>query len=227
MRRTALAAIALTAMMLPHAQALAAPAPIGQSTLAVSKTVSSKKLLNELTVKGEHTTGYDRNKFAGWYDADGDGCDTREGILIKEAIKKPKVGLSCSISGGQWYSKYDGVTTKNSSSFDIDHLIPLKEAWDSGAWNWSTTMRKKYANDLGYFADLIAVSASSNRSKGEREPQDWMPSKSSYSCTYLRQWVAVKWRWQLAINSSEEAYLRSHLKACGWPQVNTPPTRAR
>jgi Protein of unknown function (DUF1524) len=100
--------------------------------------------------------------------------------------------------------------------------MPLNEAWQSGAWDWSSATRKAYANDLGYKASLIAVSAHSNRSKGDQEPQDWMPERASYACTYLKAWVAVKWRWHLAINAAERRYLAAGLKSCGWPRVPKP-----
>lgn len=200
-----------------------AVAPPQAPTVHLAATpVSSKWLLNHLSVKGEHTKGYSRSKFPDWYDADHDGCNTRYEVLIAEATKKPKVKAGCKLSGGKWYSRYDGVTTKNPSTFDIDHLVPLAEAWQSGAWKWSASKRKLYANDLGYFADLIAVSASSNRSKGDREPQDWMPPRTHYACTYLKQWVAVKWRWGLSANAREVDYLRDRLRSCGWPTIKKP-----
>jgi len=96
-------------------------------------------------------------------------------VLIKEAADKPRVRSGCGLRGGAWWSRYDGVRTSDPSSFDVDHLVPLNEAWQSGAWTWSSAKRKAYANDLGYQASLIAVSASSNRSKSDRETQDWMP----------------------------------------------------
>jgi hypothetical protein len=143
-------------------------------------------------------------------------------VLIAEATTKPHVGSGCQLSGGRWFSKYDGVTTTDPSTFDIDHFVPLAEAWQSGAWRWNADTRKRYANDLGYGPDLIAVTAHSNRSKGEQEPQDWLPTRTSFDCTYMAWWVAVKWRWQFKINSGEKTFLTSHLSACGWPSVTKP-----
>ena len=100
--------------------------------------------------------------------------------------------------------------------------MPLNEAWQSGAWQWSAATRRAYANDLGYSASLIAVSAHSNRSKGDREPQDWMPDRSAYACTYVKQWVAVKWRWRLKVNASERSFLTRELAGCGSPRVARP-----
>ena len=183
--------------------------------------VSSKYLLNHLATKAEHVPGYVRSKFTLWIDADHDGCDTRDVVLIAEAIKKPHVGAGCALTGGRWVSKYDGVSVTNPSGFDIDHLVPLNETWQSGAWAWNAATRKAYANDLGY-ATLIAVSAHANRSKGDQEPQDWMPARRAYACDYVSRWVAVKWRWHLAVNARERSYLGHELASCGWPNVVRP-----
>jgi len=177
--------------------------------------MSTKYLLNHLATGSEHTAGYDRAEFSHWADADSDGCDARDEVLISEATTKPQVRSSCTLRGGTWRSRYDGVTTGNPSTFDVDHMVPLNEAWQSGAWGWSAVKRKAYANDLGYKASLVAVSASSNRSKGDREPQAWMPDRVAYACTYLKQWVAVKWRWQLKVNAAERSFLDQELKGCG------------
>jgi hypothetical protein len=189
---------------------------------AATVSVSTRSLLSQLSVAGEHNTGYARSKFAGWIDADHDGCDTRKEVLVAEATTRPHVGAGCTLSGGRWFSRYDGVHTTDPSAFDIDHLVPLAEVWASGAYRWNADTRKRYANDLGYGATLIAVTAHSNRSKGEQEPQSWLPPRRSYDCTYLAHWVAVKWRWHLAVNSTEKSFLTSHLRGCGWPLIAKP-----
>ena len=152
---------------------------------SAASTMSTRYLLNHLENGREHVAGYDRAKFRLWVDADGDGCDTRDEVLISEAQIKPRIRSGCELRRGRWFSRYDGVATRDASTFDIDHLVPLNEAWQSGAWTWSPATRRAYANDLGYQASLIAVSAHSNRSKGDREPQDWMPDRRAYACTYL------------------------------------------
>jgi hypothetical protein len=204
------------------AVSLAAGLGATDGTAAAATTVSSKYLLAHLASKSEHPAGYDRSKFTLWTDADHDGCDTRDEVLIAEGATRPRVGSGCALSGGRWVSKYDGLSVTNPSGFDIDHLVPLNEAWQSGAWHWSGSTRKAYANDLGYAASLIAVSAHSNRSKGDQEPQDWMPERAAYSCDYVARWVAVKWRWHLAVSPGERVYLGRELSACGWPRLAKP-----
>lgn len=182
---------------------------------------SSRYLLNHLTVKAAHLDGYDRSKFRLWT-SQGNGCDTRDTVLIAEAVKKPTVGSGCTLDGGEWFSKYDGLTTTDPSTFDIDHLVPLAEAWRSGAWKWDADTRTRYANDLGYAPDLIAVTAHENRSKGDQQPQDYLPPRASFDCKYMAWWVAVKYRWHLKVDTTEESFLRTHLRACDWPTIATP-----
>jgi hypothetical protein len=200
---------------------LAVAQPVAPASASTS-TMSTRSMLSQLVSAPEHSAGYARSRFTLWTDADRDGCDTRSEVLIQEATTRPHVGAGCALSRGKWRSPYDGVTTVDPSTLDIDHLVPLNEAWQSGAWNWSSATRRAYANDLSYPADLIAVSAHENRSKGDREPQDWMPDRTAYACTYLKHWVAVKWRWHLDVNGVERRFLTSRLAGCGWPRDPTP-----
>ena len=172
------------------------------------------ELIAGLTVEPEVSSGYDRDLFRHWVDADGDGCDARREVLIVESTTPVSVGGGCSLSGGTWVSAFDGVSTNDSSSFDVDHFVPLKEAWDSGANEWDSATRQNFANDLGYEMSLIAVSASSNRSKGARDPSEWMPRASSFKCEYVYSWIQVKLRWQLSVDSAEAAALRNNWAGC-------------
>ncbi len=167
----------------------------------------------------EPRSGYDRALFRLWIDADHDGCDTRREVLIAESLSPVRTGERCSLSGGRWYSAYDGVTTTDPSTFHIDHLVPLAEAWDSGASTWSSDRRMEYANDLVFSGSLIAVTASSNRSKSDSDPAEWEPPMASDYCTYATDWVEVKVRWSLAADRAEISSLRGMLKACGTQQT--------
>jgi hypothetical protein len=109
---------------------------------------------------------------------------------------------------------YDGVTTTSASSFDIDHVVALKEAWDSGAWAWTSARRKAYANDLGDARSLRAVSAASNRAKSDKDPAQWLPPLTSFRCTYATEWIVVKVRWRLKVDTLERASLKRVLTAC-------------
>jgi hypothetical protein len=147
-------------------------------------------------------------------------------VLLGESTVKAKRGAGCKIITGKWVSWYDGRTWTRPSDVDIDHMVPLKEAWDSGARLWSATDRMRYANDLSFASTLVAATDNVNASKGERDPADWMPSKAR--CRYATQWVTVKYRWQLSLDRREKNKLSPILKgACGSKRLTLPASRPR
>lgn len=182
-------------------------------TAATTVSGTGPQLLARLTTAPEHPSGYARTLFVHWIDADRDGCNTRKEVLIAESRTTPRIGPGCSVAGS-WRSVYDGVTTTSASSFDIDHVVALKEAWDSGAWAWTSARRQAYANDLGDARSLRAVSAASNRAKSDRDPAQWLPPLTSFRCTYATEWVVVKVRWRLSVDTLERAALKRILTAC-------------
>ena len=186
-----------------------------------------------LLIAPDNLEGYDRTLFKHWTDTDKDGCDTRAEVLIEEAIVKPKIGPKCKLTGGKWISAYDGKTITNSSLLDVDHMVPLAEAWRSGAWNWTEAQRQAFANDLENSAALIAVTLTTNRSKGDSDPALWMPIKEV--CTYTKNWIALKVKYQLTVDSNEAIKLNSLIGSCsltastwptGKPSTSSPPTTA-
>ncbi len=183
------------------------------ATAATTVSGTGLQLLARLATAPEHPSGYVRTLFVHWIDADRDGCSTRNEVLIAESRTTPRIGAGCSV-GGSWRSAYDGLTTTTASSFDIDHVVALKEAWDSGAWAWTSARRQAYANDLGDSRSLRAVSAASNRAKADKDPAQWLPPLTSFRCTYATEWVVVKVRWRLSMDSLERAALRRILTAC-------------
>lgn len=191
------------------------PAPVPTTTPATMLPTTTQ-LLDPvgLRIEAEHPDGYNRDLFRHWIDADGDGCDTRKEVLIAESLDPVQTGSQCAILSGRWYSIYDNTETTDSSRFDIDHVVALKEAWDSGAWNWTADQRRDFANDLSQSYFLIAVSASSNRSKSDRDPAEWMPTNASYRCEYVRIWVDVKRAWNLSVDQAENDAIRNTLAAC-------------
>ena len=170
-------------------------------------------LLAGLRILPEHPGGYARELFVLWGDADGDGCNTRDEVLIAESRIRARVLPGCVVEGS-WRSAYDGVITRDPSTLDVDHVVPLREAWDSGAWTWTPARRQSYANDLGDWRSLRAVSASSNRSKGDRDPAEWLPPLASARCTYATDWVVIKVRWRLGVDAREHAALVRQLRTC-------------
>ena len=190
------------------------------STVAPKSSAVTNKalaLLLTITVQNERPQGYSRSKFKHWVDADGDSCDTREEVLIAESTSRAQVdAYGCKVIEGDWLSPYDNVAHTNPSALDIDHMIPLKEAWDSGAWAWSAMKRQLFANDLTDSRSLIAVTAGQNRSKSDRDPSNWLPPQTQYRCTYLAEWVAIKSHWKLSMDQSEFGRIKNVLTAsCG------------
>jgi hypothetical protein len=193
-----------------------AVAGIGWAPQASAETVSTslRAAVSGLPVAAEVRTGYQRSLFPLWIDSDGDGCNTRFEVLIAEATTRPTVGSGCTLSGGRWLSYYDNAVWTDPADLDIDHLVPLAEAWDSGARNWTTAQRQAYANDLGDSRDLVAVTDNVNQAKGDRDPAEWMPSYAPVRCRYLAEWVVVKLRWRLSVDSTERSTLASLAAGC-------------
>jgi hypothetical protein len=192
--------------------AAATPRPAFTPGETVSHRLST--LINDLPVDDVAHSGYDRDLFKTWIDEDGDGCDTREEVLLAEAVEEPTRGSGCTLSGGEWYSWYDEAYWTDKSDVDIDHVVPLGEVWTSGGYDWATARRTAYANDLGDDRTLEAVTDNVNQSKGDRDPAHWMPPATSATCTYIDYWVADKTRWQLTADSAEIAALEDYASGC-------------
>lgn len=168
--------------------------------------------LDSLTVKPEDPMdGYSRDKFPHWIDQGG-GCNTRQVVLKRDADYYEG---NCPVTSGKWYSYYDGVIAYSPSEIDIDHIVPLAEAWRSGASSWTTEKRRAFANDLNG-PQLIAVTSSINRSKGDQDPSTWQPPRAGARCAYAKWWIHTKYRWGLHLQPSEKAALENMLSTCSY-----------
>ena len=141
---------------------------------------------------------YNREDWGNWIDEDGDGLNTRHEVLAEESLIKPVISNNKVVSG-KWFDKYTGKYFTNPSDLDIDHLVPLKNAYISGASNWSKKKKSRYYNYLKYDNHLIAVSKSANRNKSDKSPVDWLPPNKEYQCEYVREWFKIKTAWGLTI----------------------------
>ncbi|MGW2625247.1 HNH endonuclease family protein [Micromonospora taraxaci] len=209
MRRAAaiaVSALAMTGLAATNAQpGWAAPPGIPSKATAQSQ-------LNALTVATQgSSSGYSRDLFPHWITVSG-SCNTREQVLKRDGTSVV-VDSSCAATSGRWYSPYDGATWTAASDVDIDHVVPLAEAWRSGANSWTTSRRQSFANDLSR-PQLIAVTDNVNQSKGDQDPSTWQPPLSSYRCTYSKMWITVKYTWSLTLQSSEKSALQSMLNTC-------------
>ncbi|MEU9405733.1 HNH endonuclease family protein [Streptomyces sp. NPDC048281] len=226
----ALPALALTVVPLA-APATAAPAGsqrAGQLPAAVVSAAAARvappsaagvPLFEALSWIGEaeegSREGYSREQFRHWNRGENptDGCDTRKEVILSEALEAPEVGPKCALSGGRWFSEYDQKWVTSYRDLDVDHMVPLAEAWDSGAAVWTAARREAYANDQGAPNSLIAVSGSSNRSKADKDPADWMPVPVD-RCKYTVDWVADKLRWRLSADAAEVQALDRLAEQC-------------
>jgi Protein of unknown function (DUF1524) len=178
------------------------PPPAGEAAI----------MLAGLSVRAEASLdGYSRDEFRHWIIQSGN-CDTREVVLQRDGAGVTVDG-ACRPAAGSWYSVYDAVWVSASSDVDIDHIVPLAESWRSGSSSWTVSRREQFANDLTH-AQLIAVSQSSNSSKGDSDPSEWKPPNTGTWCVYAREWIWVKDVYALSVDSPEKAALDSMLDGC-------------
>ena len=159
---------------------------------------------------------YDRGDWQHWTDDDGDCQNTRHEVLVAESTAPVtfKTGRQCQVATGQWAALYTGATVTDAGSLDVDHLVPLKHAHDSGGWQWDSDRKRQYANDLTAADHLIAVTASANRQKGSQGPAEWKPLNPAAWCQYARAWITVKLTWGLTSTTAEHTALREMLGTC-------------
>jgi hypothetical protein len=203
---------------------LMATAAVGlPQTASASDTASAASLLASLVVSREANDGYDRSLFQHWIDADGDGCDTKSEVLEEESRSLNTTVSACRVLGGRWLSRYDGIYWSDTQFVEVSHLVPLAEAWGSGAQYWSPEQRRDFANDTTLDVALEVVSQWLHEDKGDQDPAEWMPPRSGTACDYATDWVRVKHRWGLSVDLPERAALTSILSdACGARIVTVP-----
>ncbi|MGW1511334.1 HNH endonuclease family protein [Streptomyces sp. NPDC002394] len=195
------------------ATGLLATAPAAQAAMPTPvSAATARTYLAALTVEAEgSTSGYSRTLFPHWITQSGT-CNTRETVLKRDGVNVV-TDSSCAAISGSWYSEYDGATWTAASDLDIDHMVPLAEAWRSGANSWTTAQRQAFANDLTR-PQLIAVTDNVNQAKGDLDPAKWLPPVTSYRCTYVRAWVDVKHYYNLSVDPAEKSALQSVLNGC-------------
>ena len=190
------------------------PGDSGSAPAAMLLDAEPLELLASLPIEPEVEDGYDRALFEHWIDADADGCDTRQEVLIRDSLTPVTFGDGCDVERGRWLSAADGDTLTNPASVDINHVVPLKEAWASGAYSWTPERRQAFANDLGDARTLQAVSAGANREQGQNDPASWLPADREAACQFVRAWVVIKSRWELSVDDLERAAIEATLEAC-------------
>ncbi|MBG6094069.1 HNH endonuclease family protein [Nocardioides luteus] len=199
--------------------ATAGPPPGPASVRAVRGELAS---LATVARRPEGLVAYERSVFGGsWADSDGNGCNQRDDVLLRDALEV-RTGQQgrCDhdVLAGTWVDPYTGRRLTftdlkepgQAQAIQIDHIVPLSEAWRSGASRWPEDRRRAFANDLD---NLLAVDGPTNMSKGDADPAGWRPRKG-FQCAYATRWVESKARWSLAVDDSERRALGEMLGYC-------------
>ena len=192
----------------------ALPTEVPTSTLVPEPAPTLENLVVALIP--EDLPVYNRREWRHWIDADGDCQDARQEVLIEESVGLIVFtgGDQCRVESGEWLAPFTSTVVTDPGKLDIDHLVPLANAHRSGGHAWDSDRKRAYANHLANPAHLVAVTASANRSKGARGPEDWRPSDQNYWCQYAEDWVAVKVEWELTITPAEFEALGEMVARC-------------
>lgn len=202
----------------------AAASSAARTAAPAARTGTALAVLATLAVKGRAPmTGYVRTaKFgAAWLDVDRNGCDTRDDILRRDLTKVS--GTRCTVTAGVLHDPYLNSTihfvrgVKTSAAVQIDHVVPLGDAWRTGAQGWSQAKRIALANDP---INLFAVDGPSNEQKSDSDAASWLPRNKAFRCTYIAHQVGVKKAYGLWVTSAEKAAMQRILTTC--PTVKAP-----
>ena len=175
--------------------------------------------LSQLKVGKSHASGYNRSVFGyRTTDEDKNGCDVREDVLARDLMHvRFKYAGSCKVVSGLLRDPYTGLNInfvrgrKTSALVQIDHVVALENAWQSGAWKWSRAKRLKFGNDM---LNLLAVQGAANQEKGSASAAYWLPSNKSFRCDYVARQIAVKYKYGLSVTSAEKQSMASVLHGC-------------
>lgn len=171
--------------------------------------------LDGIRVEEERRRGYQREEWPHWLTLNNKCLNTREEVLIRDSAKPATLTPNgCTVLSGVWHDPYTGETFTDPRQVDIDHRVPLEEAYASGGYDWTRERRAAYANDLTDPLTLITVSAAANRAKGSKGPEDWLPPREEYICAYVADWIAVKARWELTMDERERVTVGNILADC-------------
>ena len=189
----------------------------GDSTVTVTQATDDRRPLlgGLIRIAAETNDPYDRDYFGYPADLDSDGCDTRDEVLIADSQVPVTTGTSrCDVTAGQWYSPYDGVLTDNPDDIQIDHVVALSEAWDSGANEWNQGTAIEFGNAVGSDDNLQVASRASNLGKSDYDPAEWLPDNTDAICWYATTWSQIKLDWDLAMDETEYTTVTSILANC-------------
>lgn len=154
--------------------------------------------------------------FGRWINDPEDGTcyNTRAMVLLRDSDKEVSFADNnkCNVMAGSWHDDYTDATYTKREDIQIDHLVALKNAYISGAYRWGFKARCLYANFLGYDFHLKSVNASQNMKKSDKSPEKYMPPNPEYACTYLKNWLTIKFLWGLRMTSAEATFIYNTLR---------------
>lgn len=178
----------------------------------VPPVVAATAALSTLPTTDTLALGYRRDAFGpGWDDPPGATCDTRQQVLARD-LTDTATTRRCYIASGTLLDPYSGRTiTGPTRGLDIDHVVALADAWRTGANEWSPQRRAAFANDLH---NLVATTASANRSKGDQGPDEWSPVWHEGACRYAERYVNIKRLYHLAVTAQQRDALEATLATC-------------
>ncbi|MDQ4064051.1 MAG: HNH endonuclease family protein [Actinomycetota bacterium] len=210
--------IAARSLVLSIASVLVLAASCGPVGGGGGSADTSSEALKELEVAEPGSmSGYSRESFKHWsrandfgWDAPETSCDAREAALIRDG-ENVEVGSGCKVTSGSWYDPYTTNTYTDPQEIDIDHVVPLANAYRSGASSWSDEERQRYANDPDV---LLSVEDDANQQKGDKGPEAWKPPNEDEYCDYAQRWISIKSKYDLTVNADEKAELEDMLGAC-------------
>lgn len=176
--------------------------------------------LDQLSIKGRAPkTGYDRDLFgSAWSDVDRNGCDTRNDILQRDLTNLAfRSGTNnCVVESGDFYDPYTNtqitfIKSSSGSSIEIDHIVSLSDAWQKGAQQWNSELRRQFANDP---LNLVATSRQANRAKSDSDAASWLPPNKAIRCSFVARQVSVKSAYQLWVTQAEFDAMSKILSTC-------------
>ena len=192
------------------------PPTSAASTPAVPAPSDGRTITASIAPVSHDLPDYDRDDWRHWNDDDRDCQDARQETLIAESRSAVSYRNAdrCRVESGEWFGVYTGESFTDPGDLDVDHMVPLANAHDSGGWAWSRERKADYANDLLYDNHLITVKASANRQKGRKGPEEWRPSRREYWCQYAIDWATIKQNWGLTATQREADALGEMLATC-------------
>ncbi|RSX53451.1 deoxyribonuclease [Bifidobacterium goeldii] len=198
---------------------------VGEITGEYTASGPAADALEQLTIDDQQSgAGYDRDSFGfRETDDDGNGCDVRDDVLARDLTNVIfSASKRCRVESGTLQDPYTGQTIDfvrgagTSSAVQIDHVVALENAWQSGARDWDRAKRVRFGNDM---VNLLAVDGPANQEKGSASAAYWLPTNSEYRCDYVARQIGVKTKYALTVTTAEKRAMLAVLRSCPTQQL--------